>query len=142
MKELTDLQQKVIEQLGYDELDNDAAQTLKDIANYGIDGGYTGFIYYYETCKFFEDNKDLIMEQLLEDRASIGYSSLTEMLSSFKCFEGIDTYNIEQFLINPDDENNEDETTLKNGLAWYAAETVAYQLDEDIEKILKDNKIC
>ena len=138
MKELTELQQKVIEQLGYDELDEDAAQTLKNIANYGIDGGFTGFIYYYETCKFFEDNKDLIMKQLLEDRESIGYSSLTEMLSSFKCFKGIDKYNIEMFLINPDDESNEDEVTLKNGLTWYAAETVAYQLEEDIKEVLED----
>lgn len=136
MTNLTELQQRVIEQLGYDELDKEAAQTLKDMANYGIDGGFTGFIYYNETCKFFEDNKELIMAQLLEDRWSIGYSSLTEMLSSFRCLKDVDTYNIEQFLINSDDESNEDETTLKNGLAWYAAETVAFQLEEEIEKIL------
>ena len=132
MTNLTELQQKVIEQLGYDELDKEVAQTLKDISNYGIDGGYTGFIYYYETCKFFEDNKELIMTQLLEDRLNIDYSSLTEMLLSFNCFKGIDSYDIEQFLINPNDENNEYETTLKNGLAWYAAETVAYQLEEEM----------
>ena len=140
MTNLTELQQKVIEQLGYDKLDKEAAQTLKEMANYGIDGGFTGSIYYNETCKFFEDNKELIMAQLLEDRWSIGYSSLTEMLSSFKCLKDIDTYNIEQFLINPDGESNEDETTLKNGLAWYAAETVASQLDEEIEKILNEEE--
>lgn len=139
MSNLTELQQAVINQLGYDELNKDVASELKNIANYGIDGGFTGFIYYSETCQFFDDNKELIMAQLLEDRCSIGYSSITEMLSSFKCFEGIDTYNIEQFLINPDDESNEYETTLKNGLAWYAAETVAYQLDEEIENILNDD---
>lgn len=140
MANLTELQQKVINQLGYDELNEESAQTLHDMAKYGIDGGYGGFIYYSETCQFFEDNKDLIMAQLLEDRWSIGYSSLTEMLSSFKCLIDVDTYNIEQFLINPDDESNEDEITLKNGLAWYAAETVAYQLDEEIEKILNEEE--
>ena len=81
MENLTELQQRVIEQLGYDKLDKESAQTLKDIAKWGIDGGFTGFIYYSETCKFFEDNKDLIMAQLLDDRYELGYSSLTEMLS-------------------------------------------------------------
>ena len=140
MTNLTELQQRVVEQLGYDNLNKEAAQTLKDISNFGIAGCYTGFIYYNETCKFFEDNKELIMAQLLEDRWNIGYSSLTEMLSSFECLKDVDTYNIEQFLINSDDESNEDETTLKNGLAWYAAETVAFQLEEEIEKILNEEE--
>lgn len=139
-KTLTELQQRVIEQLGYDDFNKEVASELKNIANYGIDGGYTGFIYYNETCQFFEDNKDLIMAQLLEDRWSIGYSSLTEMLSSFKCLDGVDAYHIEQFLINSDDESNEDETILKNGLAWYAAETVAYQLEEEIEAVLSESE--
>ena len=140
MQHLTKLQQAVIDQLGYEELDKEAASQLKNILNYGIDGGYTGFIYYNETCKFFDDHKSLIMEQLLEDRWSIGYSSLTEMLSSFKCFDGLDTYNIEKFLIDTEDEDNEDQTTLKNGLAWYAAETVAFQLEEEIENLLNDEE--
>lgn len=138
MTNLTELQQVVVNQLGYDELDKECASQLKDIMNYGIDGGFTGFIYYNETCKFFEDNKELIMAQLLEDRCSIGYTSLTEMLSSFNCLKDVDTYNIEQFLINSGDESNEDETTLKNGLAWYAAETVASQLENEIENILNE----
>lgn len=140
MTNLTALQQAVIEQLGYEELDQDCASQLKDMANYGIDGGYTGFIYYNETCKFFDDNKALIMEQLLDDRCSIGYSSITEMLSSFKCFKGLDTWNIERFLIDTEDEENEDQTTLKNGLAWYAGETVAYQLEEEIEEVLNQEE--
>lgn len=138
MEKLTELQKRVIEQLsGESELTTDNASTLKDVANHGADVGFSGFIYYSDTCKFFDDNKDLIMEQLLEDRASIGYNSLTEMLSSFKCFKDVDTYYIEAFLIDSDDESNEEQTTLKNGLAWYALESVAWQLEEQIEEILK-----
>ena len=138
MKNLTELQQRVIEQLsGESELNEYNASILKDIANYGADAGFVGFTYYSNTCKFFDDKKDLIMEQLLEDRVSIGYSSLTEMLSSFKCFKDVDTCNIEAFLINSDNESNEEQATLKNGLAWYALETVAWQLDEQIEKVLE-----
>lgn len=118
MEQLTKLQQRVIEQLsGESELNEDNASTLNDIARYGADSGFNGFIYYSDTCKFFDDNKDLIMEQLLEDRINMGYSSLTGMLSSFKCFKDVDNYNIEAFLIDSDDESNEDQTTLKNGLA-------------------------
>ena len=138
MKTLTELQQRVIEQLsGESELNEDNASTLKDIADYGADAGFTGFTYYSDTCKFFDDNKDLIMEQLLKDRLSAGYSSLTEMLSSFRCFKDVDTYNIETFLINSNDKNNDEQITLKNGLAWYALETVAQQLEEQTEKILE-----
>lgn len=138
MKTLTELQQRVIEQLsGESELNEDNVSILKDVASYGADAGFVGFTYYSDTCKFFDDNKDLIMEQLLEDRINIGYNSLTEMLSSFKCFKDVDTYNIEEFLINSDNENNNEQTTLKNGLAWYALETVARQLEEQIEKVLE-----
>lgn len=91
MEKLTELQKRVIEQLsGENELNQDNASTLKDIASYGADAGFVGFTYYSDTCKFFDDNKDLIFEQLLDDRVSIGYNSLTEMLSSFKCFKGVD----------------------------------------------------
>ena len=138
MKNLTELQQRVIEQLsGENELNKDNASTLKDVANYGADAGFTGFIYYSDTCKFFDDNKELIFKQLLDDMVNIGYNSLAEMLSSFRCFKDIDTYDIDAFLINSDDESNNEQTTLKNGLAWYALETVASQLEEQIEKVLE-----
>ena len=138
MKNLTELQQRVIEQLsGENELNEDNASILKDIANYGADAGFVGFTYYSDTCKFFDDNKELIFKQLLDDRVNIGYNSLTEMLSSFRCFKDVDTYDIEAFLINSDDESNNEQTTLKNGLAWYALETVAQQLEGQIEKVLE-----
>lgn len=138
MENLTELQQRVIEQLsGESELNKGNASTLRDVANNGADVGFSGFIYYSETCNFFDDNKDLIFEQLLDDRASMGYNSLTEMLSSFKCFKDVDTYDMEAFLINSEDESNEEQTTLKNGLAWYALESVAWQLEEQIEEVLE-----
>ena len=138
MKNLTKLQQRVIEQLsGENELNEDNVSTLKDVANYGADAGFVGFTYYSDTCKFFDDNKELIFKQLLDDRVNSGYNSLTEMLSSFRCFKDVDTYDIEAFLINSDDKSNNEQTTLKNGLAWYALETVACQLEEQIEKVLE-----
>lgn len=139
MKNLTELQQRVLEQLsGKSELNEDNASTLEDVANNGADAGFVGFSNYSDTCKFFDDNKGLIMEQLLEDRVSVGYSSLIEMLSSFKCFKDVDIYKIIAFLVNSDDESNSEQRTLKNGLAWYALETVAQQLEEQIAEVLED----
>lgn len=137
---LTDLQIAVINQLGFETLDKDAAQTLQDVIRspYGAEAGFTGFIYYSETTEFFNTHKDLIMDQLLQDRFDIGYNSLTEMLASFNCFADIEEYNIEAFLINSDDEENDDQTTLKNGLSWYALETVCRQLEYEIDELLED----
>lgn len=139
MAQLTELQEKVINQLGYDKLDNEAASTLKDVLNYGANVGFSGFIYYYDTCQFFEENENLILNTLIEERESLGYNSLTEMLKSFRCFEDVEAYDIERFLINPNDGSNEEETTLKNGLSWYALEHVAFELEEEISNIL-DNE--
>jgi hypothetical protein len=135
---LTDLQTAVINQLGYETLNEDSASILNDVIRspYGAEAGFAGFTYYSETTQFFDDNKVLIMQQLLDDRRDIGYDSLTQMLSTFNCFADIEDYNIEMFLINSEDEENNDQITLKNGLAWYALETVCRQLEEEIDELL------
>lgn len=140
MTNLTELQQKVIEQLGYDELNKEAAQTLKDMANYGIDGGFTGFIYYSETCKFFDDNKDLILEALENLACELGDDMLS-MITHFNCLTDnqhkplYTQTEVMNAIYNEDDEN---ETTIKNALAWAVAEQVAWELGEEVENILKN----
>ena len=44
----------------------DDIEEIKDVANYGCGGGVSGFIYYYETRKFFNEYEEEI-EQELED---------------------------------------------------------------------------
>ncbi len=39
---------------------------VKDVANYGCAAGVGGFIYYYETRKFFNEHEDEIEEQMDE----------------------------------------------------------------------------
>lgn len=142
MTNLTALQQAVIEQLGYEELDKDCASQLKDMARWGIDGGFSGFIYYSDTCKFFDDNRALILAQLEEDAFSFGEDMLT-MISHFNCLTDnqrkpmYSPTEIMNAIYNQDDEN---ETDIKNALAWYAGETVAYQLEEEIEEVLNQEE--
>ena len=45
----------------FDDLDE-----VKDVANHGCGGGVSGFIYYYETSKFFDDYEDEIEEILFD----------------------------------------------------------------------------
>lgn len=129
-KNLTTLQQAVIKQLGYNTLDEDAASTLNDVmrSHYGAAAGFTGFIYYNDTIKFFNDNKNLIMEQLENDANDFGEDMLT-MISNFNCLkdDNLSATDIMNAIYNEEDEN---ETIVKNALSWYALETVAYQLED------------
>ena len=45
----------------FDDLDE-----IKDVANYGCGGGVSGFIYYYETRKFFDEYEEEIEYELNE----------------------------------------------------------------------------
>ena len=40
------------------------ADEIKDVANYGCAGGVSGFIYYHETEKFFDEYEDEIYDYL------------------------------------------------------------------------------
>jgi len=44
----------------------DDLEEVKDVANHGCSGGVSGFIYYYETSKFFDDYEDEIEEILFD----------------------------------------------------------------------------
>ena len=111
------------------------AATKADIQkqlNHGADAGWTGFIYYSDTCKFFDDNKDLILQQLEDDANEFGEDMLT-MISHFNCLTDNNRkpiYTYTEIMNAIYDVNDENETIIKNALAWYALETVAFQLAE------------
>ncbi len=124
--ELTKLQQVVINQLGID-VDDSEDCTLSDIANNSIADGFNGFIYYSDTVKFFDDNRELILTELNNDAREFGVNT-SEMVSGFGCLSGNDwQHEIDSVLMGI---NCDDDTTIKNALAWYAGESVACQLSE------------
>ena len=111
----------VLDQLGIDDDEPADETSLSDIANHGIDGGFSGFVYYAETMQFYADNQGLIRDQLKEDAESYGSGSAISLVMSFNCIDGETT----------EDEAGETLYSLNhdqqvaNCLAWYAAETVA-----------------
>jgi hypothetical protein len=100
-------------------------ETLQDVANHGAGGGFSGFTYYAETVSFTKRNRANIMEQLKEDAKCFG-TSVSDMVCNFNCFKG---YSEDEVLTALYSGKGGNVTTVYNGLAWYALETVASQLD-------------
>lgn len=123
----TSLQAAIIEQSGGIESWN---EMKSDIANYGIDGGFSGWIYYNETTAFYDANKRDVDNALVELAHECGQSA-ANMLSCFNCVDLLES-EAEMFLmghINEDNEEhelqNETLNTVKNAMSWFAVEEMA-----------------
>jgi len=122
--DLTKLQRAVYRQLGSDNF-QEFFETLQDVANHGAGGGFSGFMHYGETVEFTRRNRAEILAQLKEDADSFGFS-VADMVCAFNCFKGYDADEILSALYGG---RGDSVTTVYNGLAWYALESVASQLD-------------
>ena len=127
----TQLQQAIIEQSGGQESWD---EIRKDIASYGIDGGFSGWIYYHETSAFYLANERAI-DSLLADQAQEYGQSSSELLASFRCLD-ISQYEADLFLMGHIDEDNEESELqdctlcqIHNALAWFAVEHLAFMQD-------------
>lgn len=85
---------------------------LKDTSQYGCVGGFSGLIYYSETCKLYRKYEDEIWEMLAEDAENSGQTIL-EYISNFNGAKNVGTA-----------------YTFENLLTWYAAERIATILTE------------
>ena len=131
--ELTELDIAVLDQLGIDYTDNGDTVTLDtddysrigNIADYGIDGGFSGFIYYSETVKFAKNNFNLIKDSLTELYGSMG-EDVIEGMKNWGCLRSheLTTWDIAEALYA----EGEWETQVYNALAWYAAEETARRI--------------
>lgn len=103
-------------------------ESAPDIARYGIDGGFGGFIYTDETVAFFRKNREAIVNLAKDQADDLGVGVL-EMISNFNCLRGdctIDEIGETLFGRTPDDQ-------IANALAWYAGEEVARSYVDFIE---------
>ena len=117
------LEKAVIEQYGTRE---EFLEAIPDIMQGGASAGVSGFIYYHETLDFTKKHFDLIIQALKDDAESYGLG-LVEMVRGFKCFEGMSEDEIASGLYDPE---SDDRTSVYNGLAWYALESVAWSLGD------------
>ena len=117
----------VIAQLNCD--DDELTATMSDITNHGADAGFSGFIYYRETCQFARDNMAAIYRQIKDDAADFGVDPL-EMVAGFGCLNGeFPAYEIASVIHDDIDDatrNDGADTSILNALAWYALESAAH----------------
>ncbi|NCU38992.1 hypothetical protein EOL96_08215 [Candidatus Saccharibacteria bacterium] len=117
----------VIKQLGG--WDEDAAQNCFDISNFGIAGGFHGFIYYTDTVLFFSKNRKNILKLAESEARDFGYTGVLSFFASFNCMKDLDiseTEIAEVFFTG----KGELVDQVLNCLAWYAAETVAREIHD------------
>ncbi len=118
------LQKNVIEQLGYDEFDEECNATLQDVAQYGADSGFGQFVYYSDTCQFFDNNRSAILQSVSDLAGELGESPST-MVQNFGCLNGDYNREVDQVLMGIE---CDEDVQVKNALAWFALEETAREL--------------
>jgi len=121
---MNNLEAAVIEQLGQTCCEvQPLLDTLRDIVNHGIDGGFTGFIYHTDTVAFAEANKADILQLALGMAEECGFDGAYSLVAGFGCLgEGYTPDSVADAVNDPE---HEDYTQVMNALAWFAAEEVA-----------------
>lgn len=97
------------------QMSNSLCDYASDISNYGIQGGFSGFTYYADTCAFYQANKEDIWE-LATDQADENYGKDSNVFTMLANFGGA--------------KNVSSAMTFENLMAWYAAEEAARYVSE------------
>ena len=96
--------------------------SVQDIVNHGIGGGFGGFIYYSDTCAFYRRHRKAI-NQWVKDMAEGFGQSPVEFVQSFGCLKDFD-YRDEIGRCIYNGRLNDETTQVENALAWFTAEEV------------------
>jgi len=108
--------------------------SINDVNNHGINGGFSGFIYYSETVAFFKRHKKDILAMAEDMAEQLGEDMLT-MIGNFNCLSSGNWQNR-----NPDytpteigeaifSGRGEYADQIQNAMAWFAAEEVCRMFD-------------
>ena len=104
-------------------------ESASDIVTYGANAGWGNFVYYSDTVAFTKRHKQKIISCLKEEAFSYG-ESFANFVSGFCCFKGMTQDEVIDGLYNPKSIHL---TTVYNGLAWYALESVCYTIVNECE---------
>jgi hypothetical protein len=99
---------------------SDFQDMATDIVNHGIAGGFSGWIYYSETCAFYAKNQGAIVA-LVEQWANDSNLSPIDFVAGFHCFSA-DKPSVGKTLYGT---KRQHDTQVANALAWFAVEEVA-----------------
>ena len=124
------LKMKIVNQLGIND-EEELKQTFTNIINspHGASGGFNGFIYYDETCKFARENIKDIFDYAVEQAEQLG-EGVYKMISNFNCLNDMNVKETEvastiHLALKGVEDDQGIETQILNALSWYALEEVA-----------------
>ena len=105
-----------------------------DVANYGISGGFCGFVYYDDTVAFMKKHKKTIVENIVQLADEFG-ESFTKVIVDFNCLKnsGITENDVMLALMSPRSCDDFVLQQVYNALTWYAGETVAREYVDYLE---------
>jgi hypothetical protein len=108
-------------------------ESVEDINSHGIGGGFGGFIYYAETCKFFDTHRKQILE-MDQNMAEDCGTGMLEMIQNFNClkphYRSKPDYSQDEIARAIYTGKGEDVTQVKNAIAWFSAEEVCRMFEE------------
>lgn len=125
------LEQAIIEQLGYESIDDEELkQTLADVCRGGGNAGWGGFTYCAEMEDFFKSNKKAIVDHLKEQASDFGSDSLIGMIKGFNCLKdsGVTEDEIGAILYGSK-YDGEMASSIIDALCWAVLEDLAFQYD-------------
>jgi hypothetical protein len=104
--------------------------SVEDVNRHGIDGGFSGFIYYSDTHAFAMRHRKAIVE-MLEEQANDYGQEVVEMVSHFGVFrnspmDAEDRKDLYKYLGG----GRPKQGTITNVMAWYAAEEVCRMFED------------
>lgn len=101
-------------------------ESAPDIANHGIAGGFSGWIYYTETCQFYAKNQSSIVKLVEYQSEEHDYKSAQDMVKGFSFIDAT-LSEIGKTLYG---NKRQHDIQVANALAWFAAESVVSEYDE------------
>jgi hypothetical protein len=110
-------------------ISNIGMDAVKDVNNHGIDGGFSGFIYYSDTHKFAMQYRKLICKMLEQMADELG-EDVVKMVSCFGVFRNSpmdqdDKKDLYKYIGG----GRPEQGTITNVMAWFAAEEVCRMFD-------------
>ena len=121
---------------------DDEAEELESVArcSCGAGGGFSGFVFYYETWDFFRRNRSAIVAALQEMAEAIGDGCAVDLVRGFSCFKGDQPTADEvgrllwgEIPAEWSEGADIDEHNVANACAWFALEECANKWTEGEE---------
>lgn len=106
--------------------------SVEDVVNHGIDGGFNGFIYYEDTHNFAIRHRKQIIALCRYMVDAVGYRDIHDMVMSFRCVNsGPDSYTDNYLdLCGYLGGSKLEQCQITNAMAWFAAEEVCRMFEE------------